>query len=423
MVFVLDKHKQPLMPCTPKKARLLLARGRAVVHRRSPFVIRLKDRRLEESVVQPLVLKIDPGSRTSGMAVVRVEATPQGEVHHGVHLAEVRHRGEQVHAAMGTRARARRRRRSAHLRYRPPRFANRTRPKGWLPPSLRSRIGNVLTWARRYGRWTPIARLEVEWVKFDLHRMQNPEIAGVEYQRGELVGWELRAYLLEKFQHQCAYCHVRDVPFELDHQVPRSRGGSNRASNLVLSCHNCNVAKGNQTAAEFGHPEVEAQAKTPLKDAAAVNATRYALVRALEALSLPIGTWSGGRTRWNRDRLGIHKTHALDALCVGELAVAHASTLRTLQITASGRGQYCRTLFSRYGFPRGSLMRQKQVHGLQTGDLVLAVVPPPYQAQGRHQGRVAVRKSGFFRLNGVDSIPARCCTLLQRGDGYDYVVV
>ncbi len=423
MVFVLDKHKQPLMPCTPKKARLLLARGRAVVHRRSPFVIRLKDRRLEESVVQPLVLKIDPGSRTSGMAVVRVEATPQGEVHHGVHLAEVRHRGEQVHAAMGTRARARRRRRSAHLRYRPPRFANRTRPKGWLPPSLRSRIGNVLTWARRYGRWTPIARLEVEWVKFDLHRMQNPEIAGVEYQRGELAGWELRAYLLEKFGHQCAYCHVRDVPFELDHQVPRSRGGSNRASNVVLSCHNCNMAKGNQTAAEFGHPEVEAQAKTPLKDAAAVNATRYALVRALEALSLPIGTWSGGRTRWNRDRLGIHKTHALDALCVGELAVAHASTLRTLQITASGRGQYCRTLFSRYGFPRGSLMRQKQVHGLQTGDLVLAVVPPPYQAQGRHQGRVAVRKSGFFRLNGVDSIPARCCTLLQRGDGYDYVVV
>ena len=216
---------------------------------------------------------------------------------------------------------------------------------------------------------------------------------------------------------------MRDVPFELDHQVPRSRGGSNRASNLVLSCHDCNVAKGNQTAAEFGHPEVEAQAKTPLKDAAAVNATRYALVRALGALSLPIGTWSGGRTRWNRDRLGIHKTHALDALCVGELAGVHAGTRRTLQITASGRGQYCRTLFSRYGFPRGSLMRQKQVHGLQTGDLVLAVVPPPYQAQGRHQGRVAVRKSGFFRLNGVDSIPARCCTLLQRGDGYDYVVV
>jgi 5-methylcytosine-specific restriction endonuclease McrA len=423
MVFVLDKHKKPLMPCTPKKARLLLSRGRAVVHRRCPFVIRLKDRRLEESVVQPLVLKIDPGSATSGMAVARVEASPQGEVHHAVHLAEIRHRGEQVHEAMGRRARARRRRRSAHLRYRPPRFKHRTRPRGWLPPSLRSRIGNVLAWARRYCRWTPITRLEVERVKFDLHLMQNPEIAGVEYQRGELAGWELRAYLLEKFGHQCAYCHKREVPFELDHQVPRSRGGSSRASNLVLSCHDCNRAKGDQTAAEFGHPQVAAQAKTPLKDATAVNATRYALVEALGALRLPIGTWSGGRTRWNRERCGLEKTHALDALCVGELAGVHASSLRTWRIRASGRGQYCRTLFTRHGFPRGSLMRHKQVNGLQTGDLVLAVVPPPYQAQGRHQGRVAVRKSGFFRINGVDSIPARCCRLLQRGDGYDYAVV
>ena len=423
MVFVLDTHKKPLMPCTPKKARLLLSRGRAVVHRRYPLVIRLKDRRLEESVVQPLVLKIDPGSKTSGMAVARVEATPQGEVHHAVHLAEVGHRGEKVHEAMGTRARARRRRRSAHLRYRPPRFAHRTRPKGWLPPSLRSRIGNVLTWAQRYRRWAPLTRLEVERVKFDLHLMQHPELAGIEYQRGELAGWELRAYLLEKFQHRCAYCHQGDVPFELDHQVPRSRGGSNRASNLVLSCHGCNVAKGTQTAAEFGHPQVEAQAKTPLKDATAVNATRYALVRALGVFNLPLGTWSGGRTRWNRDWFGLPKTHALDALCVGELAGVRARTLRTLHISASGRGQYCRTLFTKHGFPRGYLMRQKQVNGVQTGDLVLAVVPPPYQAQGTHKGRVAVRKSRFFRINGVDSIPARCCTVLQRGDGYDYAFV
>src|SRR5260370_15046425 len=121
MVFVLDTHKKPLMPSTQKKARLFLRGGRAVVHRRYPLVIRLKDRRLEESVVQPLVLKIDPGSKTSGMAVARVEATPQGEVYRAVHLAEVGHRGEQVHTAMGARPRARRRRRRAHLRYRPPR--------------------------------------------------------------------------------------------------------------------------------------------------------------------------------------------------------------------------------------------------------------------------------------------------------------
>ncbi|HEX9131614.1 MAG TPA: hypothetical protein VF844_04930, partial [Ktedonobacteraceae bacterium] len=126
---------------------------------------------------------------------------------------------------------------------------------------------------------------------------------------------------------------------------------------------------------------------------------------------------------WNRARFGPPKTHALDALCVGDLAGVDAGSVRTLHISASGRGQYCRTLFTRHGFPRGYLMRQKQVNGFQTGDLVLAVVPPPYQAQGTHKGRVAVRKSTYFRIGGVDSVPARCCTVLQRGDGYEYAVV
>jgi RRXRR protein len=268
MVFVVDKHKRPLMPCTPKRARLLLSQGRAVVHHLVPFVIRLKDRRVEECAVQPLVLKLDPGAKTSGLALARVEATKEGEVHHAVLLAEIEHRGEEVHAAMSTRARARRRRRGANLRYRPSRFNNRTRPPGWLPPSL------------------------------------------------------------------------------------KSRGGSERVSNLALSCHDCNQSKGNRTAEEFGHPEVEAQAKAPLKDAAAVNATRYKLVEALSVFGLPLGTWSGGRTRWNRARFNLAKTHALDALCVGDLAGVHVGTLRTLRISATGRGRYCRTLFNRFGFPR-----------------------------------------------------------------------
>ena len=158
MVFVLDKHKRPLMPCTPKRARLLLARGRAVVHRVRPFVIRLKDRRVDESGMQPLALKIDPGSRTTGMALARVAERPEGEMHVAVHLSEVGHRGEDVHESLGKRARARRRRRGVNLRYREARFDNRGSARGWLPPSLRSRIDNVLTWARRYRRWAPLVR-------------------------------------------------------------------------------------------------------------------------------------------------------------------------------------------------------------------------------------------------------------------------
>src|SRR5215469_15639134 len=363
MVFVLDKQKRPLMPCTPKRARLLLARGRAVVHRVKPFVIRLRDRRAEDSVGQEGKLKLDPGSKTTGLALVRVEQTSQGAIHHAVFLAELHHRGEQVHQHKVTQSQARRCRRSAKLRHRAPRFANRGRPSGWLPPSLLSRVGNLLTWARRSARWFPVSRIEVERVRFDPQLLEHPEISGKEYQAGMLAGWETRAYLLLKYGYQCVYCGKRDVPFEVDHLYPRSRGGSNRESLLALSCHDCNLAKGTQTACEFGHPEVQAQARRPLKDAAAVNATRYQAVEALRQLDVPIGTWSGGRTRWNRARFAMDKTHAYDALCVGEVAGVKPGKLTTQHIKASGRGQHCRTLWDKYGFPRAFLMRQKMVAG------------------------------------------------------------
>ena len=420
MVFVLDRHKKPLMPCTPKRARLLLARGRAVVHRVKPFVIRLRDRRVQDSVLQESVLKIDPGSRTSGMTLVRAEATPGGEVHHALFCSEVQHRGEAVHREKQTQRNARRRRRSANLRHRAPRFANRTVAKGWLPPSLRSRVDNILTWTRRYGRWLPISRIEVERVRFDTQLLDNPEISGVEYQHGELAGWEVRAYLLHKYKYRCAYCGKSEVPFEVDHIRPRSRGGSNRVSNLALACHSCNTVKGNQTAGEFGHPEVEVTARRPLKDAAAVNVTRFALVEALRRTGLPVGTWTGGRTRWNRARFGIEKTHANDALCVGEIAGVTLGKLKTLRIKATGRGEHCRTNWTEKGFPRGYKMRQKQVRGFKTGDVVRAAVPAPLKTAGIHRGRVAVRASGSFRVGNVDGINARYCVLVQRADGYEY---
>ncbi|WP_429037977.1 RRXRR domain-containing protein, partial [Aeromonas media] len=71
-VFVLDKHGKPLMPCSEKRARLLLSRHRARVHRLVPFVIRLTDTRLQDVSLQPLQVKLDPGSKTTGVAVVRV---------------------------------------------------------------------------------------------------------------------------------------------------------------------------------------------------------------------------------------------------------------------------------------------------------------------------------------------------------------
>jgi 5-methylcytosine-specific restriction endonuclease McrA len=420
MVPVLDKHKKPLMPCTEKRARLLLQRGRAVVHRRVPFVIRLRDRTQEQSTSQPVALKLDLSLRVTGMAVVREEETEEGSVHHALHLAELEHRGQVAHQRMLRRAQARRRRRSARVRHRKPRFDHRTRPAGWVPPSLRSRLDNTLLWARRYARWVPLTHVDVERARSDTQLLRDPTIRGVQYQQGTLAGYEVRSYLLEHWQHHCAYCGKGGVPLEVEHITPRSRGGSERIDNLCLACQPCNAAKGTKTAAEFGFPQLQAQAKAPLRDAAAVNSTRYILYARLKDAGFSIRTWTGGRTRWNRARFDVPKTHALDALCVGALAGVTETDLPILGISARGRGTHLRTRLTKFGFPRGYCLRSKRVAGLATGDLVRAVVPAG-QHKGVHVERVAIRASGSVRVGTADGISARHCALLQRADGYAYV--
>jgi 5-methylcytosine-specific restriction endonuclease McrA len=434
-VFVLDKSKKPLMPCSEKRARLLLERGRARVHRLVPFTIRLVDREQEGCALQPVRLKLDPGSKATGVALIRESQkvdSDTGEVQRSAHvlfLAEIAHRGHAIRDALRQRAAFRRRRRCANLRHRAARFANRRRTQGWLPPSLQHRVDTILSWVRRLCRWTPVSALSQELARFDTRVLQNPEISGIEYQQGELQGYELREYLLEKWGRKCAYCDAQGVPLEIDHIHPRSKGGSDRVSNLTLACRSCNQRKANRDMAEFLAKDpkrlarIEAQAKAPLRDAAAVNSTRWALFHRLKATSLPVEVGTGGRTKWNRARLGIPKAHALDATCVGEVNAVHGWTAPTLQIKATGRGSYQRTRLTKHGFPRGYLTRSKSAFGFQTGDLVRAVVTTGKKAS-TYLGRVAIRSSGSFNIQSgcvlVQGIHHRFCKLLQRADGYGY---
>jgi len=429
-VAVLDKHKKPLMPCHPARARQLLSAGRAVVHKRFPFTIRLKDR--VSGGTQPLTLKLDPGSKTTGIALLREERKVDKEtgevahVGHVLHMAELHHK-QGIPRAMKKRSQARRRRRSAKLRHRPPRFNNRRKEEGRLPPSLEARVDNAANWVERYRRLFPITHMSLELAKFDTQKLENPEISGVEYQQGELQGYEVKQYLLQKWGHACAYCGRQNVPLEIEHIIPKSRGGTDRVSNLTIACRDCNVAKGNRTAAEFGHPEVQEEARKPFKDAAAMNATRWALYRRLKGTGLPLEVGTGGRTKWNRARLGLPKSHPLDALCVGASTPDRIEGLEGLGvfiIKAEGRGKHKRTNFDKYGFPRGYLMRKKMVYGFQTGDMVKALVPKG-KYKGVYEGAVSVRKSGYFDIKSggrrvAQGISHRHCRLLQRFDGYSY---
>lgn len=169
-----------------------------------------------------------------------------------------------------------------------------------------------------------------------------------------------------------------------------------------------------------------AQAKAPLKDAAAVNSTRWALFQALKTTGLPVETGSGGRTKFNRTRLGIPKTHALDAACVGEVADVRRPAQPTLQVKCSGRGSRSRTRNDAFGFPRGYLMRAKSVRGFRTGDMVRATVPAGKKA-GVHTGRVAVRSTGSFNIQTsagvIQGTHHRHCRVLSRGDGYSFNLI
>ncbi|WP_448215598.1 RNA-guided endonuclease IscB [Endozoicomonas sp. 2B-B] len=438
-VFVLDKDKKPLMPCHPARARKLLGKGKAAVFRRYPFTIILKER--EGGVVQPLELKFDVGSKTTGIAVV-ADSDRGKKV---VFAAELQHRGQRVKDSLESRRATRRARRNRKTRYRQARFDNRARPKGWLPPSLMSRVFNTETWTKRLCLKAPISDVAVERVKFDMQLMENPDISGVEYQRGTLFGNELRQYLLYRDGHKCSYCKgvSNDPILNIEHFKPKSLGGSNRISNLHIACRTCNEAKGStqpeawlKTISKKKNKLDTARVRNVtnilkgkkvncLKDAAAVSATRNETARRVQAIGLPTTFATGGRTKFNRTQQGYKKEHWIDAACVGEsgTSVYIPESTKPLIIKAMGRGsrQMCRV--DKYGFPRTKAKGSKQVKGFQTGDIVKAIVPAG-KRQGTYTGRVAVRTTGSFNIktetDTIQGISWRNCQTVQLVDGYGY---
>src|SRR3990172_205301 len=422
-VFVLDSNKKPLTPCHAAIARKLLRDGKASILRFKPFTIILKR---EANDPRLLRLKIDPGSKVTGFAIVDDLAKRI------IYAAELEHRGQKIKHDLDARRAQRRSRRNRKTRYSQSRFLNRRSAisEGHKAPSLLHRVHTVETWVTRFCKYAPIGAISLELVRFDMQKMQNPGIAGVEYQQGELAGYECREYLLEKWRRKCAYCDAENIPLQIEHIKAKSNGGTDRVSNLTLACEKCNTRKGTQSIEKFLAKKSEvlkkilAQAKAPLKDAAAVNSTRWMIFGMLKHFDLPIECGTGGMTKYNRMRNGHKKTHFLDAANVGA-STPHGliANVHPLLIKAIGYGTRQMQRIDKFGFSRTAAKQSSRVNGFRMGDFVMAVI-----SNGKYFGKWVcvlggIKKRGYFdvKVNKVKFTTSwNNLQKLQYMDGYSY---
>ena len=347
-VPVINMRNEPLMPTSPRRARILLISGKARVISSNPFTIQLLYATGETK--QPVTLGIDAGYKHIGFSVV----TEKRELISGEAVMRTDMPKLNVEKSMYRRGRRNR------LWYRQPRFMNRgNNSKGWFAPSIEHKLQAHIRLIEKLKKILPVTKTVIEVASFDTQKMKNPEISGIEYQQGELQGYEIREYLLEKFHRKCVYCGKTNIPLEIEHLTPKSRGGSNTVDNLAISCHECNQKKNNLTAEEFGYPEMRKRALKSLKDATFMNIVRWKLTQLTEAIHT-----FGYITKKNRISPGLDKSHANDAFVIaGGTTQARPTVFDVTQRRRNNRSLQ----INRKGF-RPSIRRRR--YPLQPGDVV-----------------------------------------------------
>jgi len=301
LIYVLNHKGRPIMPCSPRKARLLLKEGRAKVVSRKPFTIQwIVPTR---SYTQPITLGLDPGYATVGFSVV----TEKRELMRG----EVKLRTD-VSKKLSKRRMYRRDRRN-RLWYRPVRFLNRRRPKGWLPPSIQHKLDSHLRLVNWLKKLLPITKVVVEVANFDIQKIKNPDIRGKQYQEGEQNGfWNVRQYVLWRDNYTCQKCHGRsgDKILQVHHVRGRKNGATNRPEELITVCKTCHEKH------HRGIDLIEVKKIKNFKSESFMSTVRWKLVAKLKELFSKVSVTYGYLTKMKRVELGLPKTHSDDAFVI-----------------------------------------------------------------------------------------------------------
>jgi N6-L-threonylcarbamoyladenine synthase len=298
IVYVISVNGDPLMPTTPRKARILLKGGKAKVLQRKPFVIQLNYKTGENK--QDISLGVDPGYKYLGLSAI----TEKKEIY----AAEVTLRMD-MSGLISERLMYRKLKRRK-LWYRN-RKTNRNIGKGWLAPSIVHKTDTTVRMVERICKILPISKIVVEKAKFDIQKIINPEIEGKEYQEGPCKGFDnVNKYVLHRDNHTCRHCgKSKDAKFEVHHIETRKTGG-NRQENLVTLCGQCHR--------DFhaGKIELKFGKKKGHKETAFMNIARHRIVEKIEKIHNNVKITYGYLTDLQRKEFSIDKTHVNDAFCI-----------------------------------------------------------------------------------------------------------
>lgn len=299
-VFVVDVNEKPLMPCSPRTARLLLRSGAAVKFMFNPFTIKMT--RETGHYVQKITLGVDPGYQHVGLS-----ATTEKEE---LYASELELRTD-IQEKLATRLEWRRTRRN-RLEYRKPRFSNRRKPDNWLAPSVRSRLDAHFNEIKRITKILPVSEISLEVAAFDIQKIKNPDIQGAEYQQGTQFGfWNIREYVLWRDGYKCRHCMSKSKdPILNVHHIESRKTGGDSPVNLVTLCGTCHKAY------HAGKIKLNFKKGKSFKSETFMGVMRKFLSLKLHVLSIPIIWTYGYITKHARIANNIAKTHCADAFCI-----------------------------------------------------------------------------------------------------------
>ncbi len=380
-VYVLNQRGEPLMPTTPRKARVLLRQGKAIVVRRTPFTIQLTYATGEAKL--PISLGVDAGSKFVGLSAT----TKKKELF----AAELTLRSN-VTDNIATRAQFRRTRRNRKTRYRPARWLNRvsTKKKGWLAPTITNKLDSHVTIIEKIHKILPVTSINVEVAAFDLQKIKNPDVQGVDYQQGEQNGfWNVREYVLWRDGHKCYHCKGKSKDSILNvHHLQSRKIGGDAPGNLITLCSTCHKAY------HAGKIKLDIKRAPSMKHQAFMGIMRWAFFDKLQEKYPYVSVAYGYETKNTRIKLNLPKAHRVDARCISDYPTAQPSDVwyYLLKVRCHNRQLHKATI--QKGGYRKNAQTPFVTHGFRCYDKVLF--------EGKECFVSARRLTGSFGLKTLD---------------------